>query len=216
MCTHAAPWLAWSLVTLSVVLLVGRALVRSDDPVERSRASRLLRLGHAVRPGARLLGGRRHYRLPPAPQRHRLDLRRRGRHDRLQLLRGGLRRVLARERFGPGEPRRDGGVVLLVVVDSSGIPTHELLVAAVPRWTATLAALAACGLVRHTRDHRLPRGLHAGAGTTRRLPTDHEPLRCRQPYPGGGCGRRCHSGFSFYGGLRHLADRQDAPGGEGT
>src|SRR5215212_1141400 len=59
-------------------------------------------------------------------------------------------------------------------------------------------------------------GLHACAGITRRLPPDNEPLRCRQPYTGGGCGRRCHPGFSFHGGFRHLAHSQDAPGGEGT
>ncbi|CAA9412546.1 MAG: hypothetical protein AVDCRST_MAG03-1973, partial [uncultured Rubrobacteraceae bacterium] len=109
-----------------------RDLVRPDDPVARPRASNL-QLSNAAGPGARLLGGRRYHRLPPAPQRHRLALLRRGRHDRPQLLRGRLRPVLARGRIRDGRPRRDGGVVLVVVVGASGIRPHELLVAVVPR-----------------------------------------------------------------------------------
>src|SRR5829696_7480659 len=87
------------------------------------------------------------------------------------------------------------GVVRFVVVDHPGIPPHELPVAVVPRRQATLATLAPRGLMRCVRSHRLPRGLHAGAGTARRLPTDREPLRRRQPHSGCGCGHRCHPGF---------------------
>ena len=72
---------------------------------------------------------------------------------------GELRRVLARGRIRDGRPRRDGGVVLVVVVDPSGIRPHDLLAAVVPRRPATLAALAARGLVRCARAYRLPRGL---------------------------------------------------------
>src|SRR5215207_2673834 len=182
---RAAAWLAWSLVVVSVVLLVGGlsfALMTRSTVPDGSITLSVLALAFSV-VGAIIASRQPRNAIGWIFCSVGVTI---GLSSWPQLLRRGLRRVLAGERFRHGCPRRDGGVVLLVVVDASGIRTHELLVAVVPRRPATLAALAARGLVRCARAHRLPRGLHAESGTPRRLPTGCEPLRCRQPYSGGG------------------------------
>jgi hypothetical protein len=71
----------------------------------------------------------------------------------------------------------DGGLVRFVGVDPSGSCPHELPSAVVPQRSATLAPLAAHGLVGEAWDQRLRRGLRAERRAARGLPTACEPLR---------------------------------------
>src|SRR5215217_8021586 len=112
---HAAAWLAWLLVALSVALLVGGiAMSRAASSTvpnlpfggETDDASVVANLVTLL--PFSVVG---YHRFPPPPQHHRLALLQRRRDDRCQRLRGGLCRVLAREWFRHEEPRRDGGVV---------------------------------------------------------------------------------------------------------
>ena len=154
---RAAAWLAWSLVGLSGALLVG-GISCSLEEVHRSKAS-IRRCGgrHLYPdPDAYLLGRGRHHRLPPPPQRHWLALLQHGPGSRPQRPRGGLRQVLARRRFRPEVPRRNGGVVRFVVVDPPRVPPNKLYAVAVPgrrllspRWwpVAWCAGLGITGFV---------------------------------------------------------------------
>ena len=192
MSTRAAPWLAWSLMVLSVVLLVGgialALMTRSsapqrpyDGPVDAVFSLATVLTFSVV--GAIIASRQPRNAIGWIFCGVGLVMG-------INSLAGGYAEYRLSGGYGTVEPRRDGGMVRLVVVDPPGIRTHELPALVVPRRPAALAALAARGLVRCARAHRLRRGHRAEAGTTRRLPTDHEPLRCRQPYSGCGCGHR--------------------------
>ena len=190
----------------------GWDLIVSLEEIHSSKASIRRCGGRLLYPGgaAYLLGRGRHHRFPPPPQRHRLDLLRRGPGNGPQRPRARLRQVLARRRFRHKEPRRNGGVVRFVVVDPPGLPPNKLHAAAVPGREASLAPLEARGLVRGARDHRLRRGRRDGGRAARRLPPDRKPLRHRKPCFGGSGKRSRHRDRGLHGAVGRLAHRSDA------
>jgi hypothetical protein len=209
---RAVTWLAWSLVALSVALLVvGLSLARmtrciapeipyGSEADPGSVVSSLVTLLTFSVVGA--IVASRHPRNAIGWIFCGVSL-----ISRLQQPRRGLRRVLARRRFRPRKPRRDGSVVLVVVVEPPGVHPHEFPAALVPRRSAAFAPLAARGLVRGARNRGLRRRLCAGGLTARGLPAHRKPLRCRQPHRDDGGGCRCHLVRGLHGCVCRLAHR---------
>ena len=192
--TRAAAWLAWSLVALSLALLLGGiALSRAGSTVPDLPFGGETDDGSVVANLVTLL---------PFSVVGAIIASRQPRNTigwlfcsvgvtiGLNSFAGDYAEFWLASGFGTREPRRDGGVAQFVVVDPPSLYPHELPAAVVPRWSPTLTSLAACGLGRRAWDRRRRGGLRAEGRSARRLPTHREPLRRRWPRCGGGGSRR--------------------------